>query len=195
MASVASSILPRATSLLAGLPMTRTRLALACLLAWLLAAPLAAKEPVPPASGTGVVGVEEAQLRPEYWLARLPAPDDVLLTPAQIAAQNAELLRVDPSMHELAALPPQVAQLDVELEAAAQRLREGDRAERMWVDSSIERCRGDQHGPAPATRSLLLREHGLDRRRSLVRRRRRLQPEEVRHLLVGAVEAEAAQET
>ena len=91
----------------------RPRLALACLLALLLAAPLAAKEPIPPGSGTGVVGVEEAQLRAEYWLARLPAPDAVLMTPAQIAVQNARLLREDPSMHELAALPRTMARADV----------------------------------------------------------------------------------
>lgn len=58
--------------------------------------------PVPP---SGVLGVEAAQLTPDFWIRLRPHPDAVLLTPAQIAAQNARLLAEDPSMHDLRALP------------------------------------------------------------------------------------------
>ncbi|WP_017463041.1 SH3 domain-containing protein [Dyella ginsengisoli] len=58
--------------------------------------------PVPP---SGVLGVEAAQLTPDFWIGLRPHPDAVLLTPAQIAAQNAKLLADDPSMHDLRALP------------------------------------------------------------------------------------------
>lgn len=58
--------------------------------------------PVPP---SGVLGVESEQLTPDFWIGLRPHPDAVLLTPAQIAAQNAKLLADDPSMHDLRALP------------------------------------------------------------------------------------------
>src|SRR3546814_10193767 len=54
--------------------------------------------PVPPAlqvPASGVIGVQEAYLSPEFWVARLQAPDAELLTRAQIQAQNAELFQVD----------------------------------------------------------------------------------------------------
>src|SRR5690606_1993929 len=54
---------------------------------------------------SGVIGVEEAYLDPEFWVARLQAPDEVLMDRAAIAAQNAELFEVDGSMHDLRALP------------------------------------------------------------------------------------------
>jgi cell wall-associated NlpC family hydrolase len=44
-------------------------------------------------------------LSPDFWIARLRHPNRVALTPHAIAARNAELLRLDPSMHDLAALP------------------------------------------------------------------------------------------
>ena len=58
--------------------------------------------PVPP---SGVLGVGAAQLTPAFWVGLRPQPDAVLLTPAQIAAQNAKLLADDPSMHDLRKLP------------------------------------------------------------------------------------------
>jgi cell wall-associated NlpC family hydrolase len=54
---------------------------------------------------SGVIGVEDAYLSPDFWVARLQAPDAVLMARDAIAAQNAELLRVDDSMHDLRALP------------------------------------------------------------------------------------------
>jgi cell wall-associated NlpC family hydrolase len=66
-----------------------------------------AKEPLPapPATSTGVPGVEPAQLDPAFWVAQLDAPDRVVLDADAIAAQNAALLREDKSMHRVDALP------------------------------------------------------------------------------------------
>ena len=54
---------------------------------------------------SGVIGVEDAQLVPEFWIARTPAADAVLMDRAAIDARNARLLQADDSMHDLAALP------------------------------------------------------------------------------------------
>ena len=78
------------------------------LLALLLATqPLHAREqastlPVPP---SGVLGVGEAQLTPAFWIGLQSQPDKVILSRAQIEAQNAKLFGQDKSMHELAKLP------------------------------------------------------------------------------------------
>ncbi|MGN2248875.1 SH3 domain-containing protein [Frateuria sp. GZRe14] len=78
------------------------------LLALLLATqPLHAREqlstlPVPP---SGVLGVGEAQLTPAFWIGLQSQPDKVILSRAQIEAQNAKLFAQDRSMHELAKLP------------------------------------------------------------------------------------------
>ena len=58
--------------------------------------------PVPP---SGVIGMQDAYFAPEFWIARTPAADQVLMTPAAIQARNARLLQVDDSMHDLSALP------------------------------------------------------------------------------------------
>src|SRR5690606_39951662 len=58
-----------------------------------------------PVPASGVIGVKEAYLDPEFWVARLQAPDAVLMDRAAIAAQNAKLFEVDGSMHDLRALP------------------------------------------------------------------------------------------
>ena len=86
---------------------------------------------------SGVIGVEEAHLSPEFWVARMQAPDAVLMGPDAIAAQNAELLQVDDSMHDLRALP-------ATLEAAQVRRWIGDLSQRP------ERPRYDVDGePVP----------------------------------------------
>ncbi|GAB3781312.1 SH3 domain-containing protein [Dyella agri] len=46
-----------------------------------------------------------AQLTPDYWIGLLQQPDRVILDRTQIAAENAQLLKTDPSMHDLSALP------------------------------------------------------------------------------------------
>lgn len=54
---------------------------------------------------SGVIGVEDAQLVPGFWIARTQAADAVLMDRASIDARNARLLQADDSMHDLAALP------------------------------------------------------------------------------------------
>ncbi|WP_396615225.1 SH3 domain-containing protein [Lysobacter soli] len=54
---------------------------------------------------TGVVGVEQAQLDPSWWVARQGQPDRVILDAQAIAAQNAKLMQLDDSMFDLDALP------------------------------------------------------------------------------------------
>ena len=73
----------------------------------LVVTPLQAREAdaalsVPP---SGVMGVGEAQLTPDFWVGLQPQPDRVILDRATIEAQNAKLLKVDPSIHDLRALP------------------------------------------------------------------------------------------
>lgn len=79
---------------------------------WLLAAcllPASARQAAVPAPAidpaTGVVAVAPAQLSPDYWIARQPEPDRVILDRAGIAAQNARMRERDPAIHDLRALP------------------------------------------------------------------------------------------
>jgi cell wall-associated NlpC family hydrolase len=60
-------------------------------------------------SPSGVIGVENAYLSPEFWIARLPDADRVLQDAATIDAQNGRMMRIDASMHLLRALPPTLA--------------------------------------------------------------------------------------
>ena len=61
-----------------------------------------------PIPAHGVIGVEEAQLSADYWIKRLVDADRLILDAPAIAAQNAEVMQTDPSMHDLAALPEQL---------------------------------------------------------------------------------------
>ena len=90
-------------------------LALALALASL---PALAREPAKtahalPIPASGVIGVQEAYLSPESWIARLRAPDQVLMQRAAIDARNARLLREDDSMFDLAALPASLGRAQV----------------------------------------------------------------------------------
>ena len=58
-----------------------------------------------PLPTSGVIGVQEAQLAPAFWIRRLRQPDANILTPAEITAANARMLRLEPSLHDLASLP------------------------------------------------------------------------------------------
>jgi cell wall-associated NlpC family hydrolase len=73
-------------------------------------APQAATLPIPP---SGVIGVQDAQLSADFWIARAAAPDAVLMARAAIDARNARLLREDGSMHDLAALPATLTRAQV----------------------------------------------------------------------------------
>ena len=69
--------------------------------------PLAARAPAdsPP---LGVPGLTEAHLDPDYWIQARPEPDRVILTPSQIARQNARMVAEDGSIFDLGALPAQL---------------------------------------------------------------------------------------
>ncbi|HVY80510.1 MAG TPA: SH3 domain-containing protein [Steroidobacteraceae bacterium] len=66
--------------------------------------------PIPPSA---VIGVREAQLTPDYWIARDANSRRIVLDAAAIAAQNARLRELDPSVHDLESLPPTLAGADV----------------------------------------------------------------------------------
>ncbi len=61
----------------------------------------------------GVIGVEDAHLHPEFWIARLEDPERAMLDPAAIATQNAKLLQLDDSLHDLRALPATLSRAQV----------------------------------------------------------------------------------
>ena len=85
----------------------RLRLALAaCLLSLGLLSSVGAYErawTIP--ADTGVVGIEQAQLEPGWWVAKQSQPDRVILDAQAIAAQNAKLMQLDDSMFDLDAFP------------------------------------------------------------------------------------------
>ncbi|MEP6899726.1 MAG: SH3 domain-containing protein [Rhodanobacter sp.] len=62
---------------------------------------------VPPSAipPSGVMGVGDAQLTPEYWIGLQKQPNRLILSRAEIDAENAKLLKDDPSMHDLHTLP------------------------------------------------------------------------------------------
>jgi hypothetical protein len=76
-------------------------LAVGALALALVGAPVQARDvgdalSIPP---SGVLGVGDAQLTAAFWVGLQAQPDRVILDRAAIAAQNAKLLQVDPSMH------------------------------------------------------------------------------------------------
>jgi cell wall-associated NlpC family hydrolase len=52
-----------------------------------------------------VIGVEEAQLNPQFWIRRLRNARKLVLDADAIAAQNAKLQRLDPSLYDIEHLP------------------------------------------------------------------------------------------
>jgi cell wall-associated NlpC family hydrolase len=97
---------------------------LAAGVALLVGAPLQARDKSAQAiPAHGVVGIEEQHLTPEFWVARLATPDAVVLDKAAITAQNTTLLRTDPTIHDLRALPPTLSRTQVTgwIEALSQR--------------------------------------------------------------------------
>lgn len=69
------------------------------------APPRATPAPAAAVSTLGPLTLADEQLSPESWIARLQAPDLVLMDRAAIDARNARLFATDPSMHDLAKLP------------------------------------------------------------------------------------------
>lgn len=81
----------------------------------LAVAPLQARDTAPTLTipPSGVMGVGDAQLTPAFWIGLQAQPDRVILDRAAIDAQNAKLLQVDPSMHDLHALPKTLTRAQV----------------------------------------------------------------------------------
>lgn len=80
------------------------------LLSLLLAFPasgLLAREPAPalPVPAHAVIGVEDRHLDPQHWIDKLAQPDQVVLEPSAIAAQNERLHQLDRSVHDIEGLP------------------------------------------------------------------------------------------
>jgi len=87
------------------------RLRFCLILAALLcfAAPLRADDNTPAIPPSGVIGVTDAQLSPDFWIERASSADAVLMTKAAIDTQNAKVLHRDPSMYYIAGLPSKLA--------------------------------------------------------------------------------------
>lgn len=56
-----------------------------------------------------VIGVDAAQLTPAYWVARAASPNRVVLDERAISTQNERLQKIDPSLHDIRALPAQLS--------------------------------------------------------------------------------------
>jgi hypothetical protein len=100
---------------------SRTLRLLVAALALAGAPALAREAPVLAPFAEGVRGIDPERLTPDFWIGRLAEPDRPILDPAAIQARNARLLRQDPSMHDLRALPPTLdrAQVAAWIEALA----------------------------------------------------------------------------
>jgi cell wall-associated NlpC family hydrolase len=57
------------------------------------------------AAGHDIPGLTAAQLQADYWLARSPAPDEILRTPVQIQAGNTALFQSAADLFDFAAAP------------------------------------------------------------------------------------------
>src|SRR5688500_7902386 len=119
-----------------------------------------ARDTLLPVPAHGVVGVDDAKLSPDYWVARLEAPDAVLLPPTDIAARNTMLVQVDDSMHDLAALPATVDGATVRglIEALSSRPTralydvDGREVPRATIDALMANVALDQLPPAQPQR-------------------------------------------
>ena len=60
-----------------------------------------------------VVGVQQEQLRPEFWIARESNAKKLVLDSQSIALQNARLMKLDPSVHDLEKMPGELAAAEV----------------------------------------------------------------------------------
>ena len=69
-----------------------------------------APAPIPPHA---VVGVQQKQLQPEFWIARESNASKIVLDSRAIAAQNARLVQLDPSVHDLEKIPQALTAADV----------------------------------------------------------------------------------
>ncbi len=77
-------------------------------LALTLPGQLLARAPAAAPPPFAVPGLVEAHLTPDHWIQTLAEPDRIILTPEQIARQNARMVAEDASIHDLGALPAQL---------------------------------------------------------------------------------------
>lgn len=70
---------------------------------------LSARGPAASPPPFAVPGLTEAQFSPDYWIDALPDADRVILTPAQIAEQNARMVAEESSIFDLEALPARLS--------------------------------------------------------------------------------------
>jgi hypothetical protein len=82
------------------------RLVVAVLLACLPLAAVAQGLSGGPPWDTAIPGLRAQHLDPEYWVRKARQPDRVVLTPAAIATQNLAMESIEPSLHDIEALPP-----------------------------------------------------------------------------------------
>lgn len=76
------------------------------LVAFAVSTPIAAQDVsrvVPP---SGVIGVEDAMLSPNYWIARTRESAAVLMTPGEVAARNRQSFATDPNLVDLSRIGP-----------------------------------------------------------------------------------------
>ncbi|HET9048162.1 MAG TPA: SH3 domain-containing protein [Chiayiivirga sp.] len=104
-----------------------------------------------PETALALPGVTPQRLTPEYWIARLPSPDAMVLDGAAIAAQNARLAAQDPAVFDLGTLPAHLSGSDV-------------RARVLRLSAPPERALFDQNGTvlSPAALQALDKALALD---------------------------------
>ena len=66
-----------------------------------------------PQATTGVPGVADAQLDPDFWIQRQPFANKILVDAATVAARNANLFARDASMHDLTGMPATLSSAQV----------------------------------------------------------------------------------
>jgi cell wall-associated NlpC family hydrolase len=92
---------------------TRIHWLIAALACGIAAGAAAAEGTALPIPAHGVIGVDAPQMTADFWIARLSQPDRVIFDPGAIAERNAKLVRVDPTMHDLRALPATLSRAQV----------------------------------------------------------------------------------
>lgn len=88
-----------------------------------------------------VIGVTDAQLTPDYWIKRAARPKRLTLDRSQIERQNAKLIGIDQSVHDIRNLPPMLTGDDV----------------RSWIEKLSGRPSGtlyDEHSEPVPTATL-----------------------------------------
>src|SRR6266567_8342936 len=84
-----------------------------CILAIsVLATGLNAQETKTSAHETGIIGVEEEMLAPDYWIERTPDVNRVLMTRSQIDALNERTLAEDRAMVDVTKLQPTITRAE-----------------------------------------------------------------------------------